>query len=166
MDVGTISLLVTVAFGVVTVILAAPPLLKMWNERGSKAHWTTPLWTVEPMKIGTVVTPVLTARWEVRGPNASIQGVEMAVQGPSGKWKKLAYPKGNLVVPKSSLQTYIDMTTETPFSTVVSSPADIGKPVRSTVELARKGRYKLRIYWYENDRPKRRHEKVFSHFVK
>ena len=148
------------------VILAAPPLLKMWNARGIKAHWTTPQWTVEAMKIGTVMTPVLTARWAVRGPNASIQDVEMAIQGPSGEWKKLAYPKGDLVVPKSGLQTYINMTNETPFNAVVSSPADIGKPVRSTVELAKKGPYKLRIYWYENDRPKRRHEKVFSHVVK
>lgn len=116
------------------------------------------------MKIGTTRVPILTARWGVHGVK-SVNGVECAVRGPSGKWQVCSWPKGTLDLPKDDLYTHINLVTERPFNATSSSPANIGKPVRSILDQAVKGSYELRVRWYESDKPKKVREKVFSRQV-
>ncbi|MCP8999859.1 hypothetical protein NFC73_08960 [Pseudarthrobacter sp. RMG13] len=161
MDPTTLGILLGLVGIAITVALGLPPLLR----RRSVTHWTPPTWNRGTEKIGTTRIPVVTVRWAVRGSNASIQGVECSVRGPSGKWRQLAAPKGKLDLPKENLYTYINLVDELPFNSVVASPVNIGKPVSDAVALAKKGRYQLRIRWYEDDKPRRR-EKVFSYVVR
>ena len=46
-----------------------------------------------------------------------------------------------------------------------SSPADIGKPVKDFTDKAVKGKYQLRIVWFEPEKPTRRRQKIFSYVV-
>lgn len=161
MDPTTFGILLAFAGIAITVALGLPPLLR----RRSVTHWTPPTWRRGTEKIGTTRIPVVTVRWAVRGSNASIQIVECSVQGPSGKWRQLAYPKGKLDLPNENLFTHINLVNEMPFNSVVTSPANIGKPVSDAVALAKIGRYQLRIRWHEDDK-RRRREKVFPYVVR
>jgi hypothetical protein len=161
MDLSLLGVILTIIFGLVAIILAVPPLLK----KRTATHWTQPDWSVQKMKIGNTLAPVLTARWEVRGNSTAVQGVVCDVRGPSGIWRPLSLPKGKVSVPSSGMYTHIHLTTEKPFNTQISSPANGGQPVQSIVEFAKKGRYTLRIRWHENENPKRQHTKSFSYVV-
>lgn len=116
------------------------------------------------MKIRTQRLPVLTVKWGVRGSNA-IQGLECAIRAPEGDWQVCAWPRGRLVPPKDDLYTYINLVNGSPFNSTITSPADIGKPVEDFTEKAVKGRYQLRIVWFEPERPRRRRKKLFSYTV-
>lgn len=161
MDSATLGIVLALAGIVITLALGLPPLLRRRNV----VHWDSPVWRRETKKIRTTRVPTVTVRWSVRGSNTAIQDVECAIQGPSGKWVSLAYPKGKLDVPKENLFTYINLLNERPFNSVISSPADMGKPVVNATASARLGRYRLRIRWYEGVK-KRRREKIFSYVVR
>lgn len=161
MDLATLGILLAVAGIVMTIVLGLPPLLR----RRSVTYWTSPSWTRQTQKIGTRRVPTLAIRWSVRGSKSNIQGVLCATQGPSGEWFTFSHPKGVVNLPKEDLFTYINLLSEKPFNSTITSPSDIGKPVTDAAGKISLGRYKLRICWYEGNK-KRQHEKIFSFIVK
>jgi len=143
-----------------TMALGIPAL----RRRRVAPHWTEPQWIVGAMKIRTHRVPVLTVRWGVRGQNA-IQGVECAVRSPRVDWRVCAWPKGRLEPPREDLYTYVNLLDGNPFNSIVTSPVDLGKPVEDFTGRAVKGKYQLRIRWFEPDKPARRRQRVFSYVI-
>lgn len=111
------------------------------------------------------LTPVLCARWDVRGSD-TIQGVECRVRSPNGGWKVCTWPRGRLAIPKDDLYTYINLTNGQPFNTTLSSPLDYGRATEDITDLAVKGKYKLRLTWHEEDHPKRKRQQTFSYTLR
>jgi hypothetical protein len=160
MDQGDLGIVLAIVGIAATIGLEIPAL----RRRRIALHWTNPVWTLGAMKIRTHRVPVLTVRWGVRGRNA-IQGVECAVRSPKSDWRVCALPKGRVEPPKEDLYTYVSLLDGSPFNSTISSPADLGKPVEDLTKSAVKGKYQLRIRWFEPERPARRRQKVFSYVV-
>ena len=95
----------------------------------------------------------------------AIQGVECAVRSPTGEWHVCTWPKGRVEPPKGDLYTYVNLLDGKPFNTTITSPADLGKPVKDLTEGAVKGKYQLRIRWFEPEKPTRRRQRIFSYVV-
>ena len=157
---GDWGIVIGVVSGVLTVVFGVP----VYRCRKMKPHWTQPTWTVAAQRHGTFRLPVLTIRWEVRGAG-ELQGVECAVQPPSGDWQVCSTPKGSISLPKSNMYTYVDLRNGRTFNTTIASPADIGKPVTDLTAEAVPGRCSLRIRWYEPHRPSRQRQTTFTHIV-
>lgn len=154
--VTVVSIIVTVV-GIIVGIMT-------WRRRRAALHWTTPLWNVGGTTVGTIVIPMLTPRWQVRG-SETIYGVECAVRWPGdAEWRVSSWPRGKVTMNKD-LYVHINMLNGQPFTATVSSPADHGKPITDRRAEAVKGEYGLRIRWYESATPKKQREKFFKQKV-
>lgn len=78
----------------------------------------------------------------------------------------MAWPKGQVQLPKDDLCTYVNLLDGQPFNSTIASTADIGRPVMDLTAKAVKGTYTLRIRWVEPERPRRVRQKLFSHHVR
>ena len=162
MDTTTLNTLVTIVGIGVTVVAIVLGVMGLRCRR-VKPHWTTPTWKVTRVTVRTTMVPVLRVDWGVRG-DTEIHDVLCTISGPQGHTRDLTLPKGTTQMGKDFF-TYVSLIDGAPINTLISSPADIGKPVTSMIDQAMKGRYTLRLRWSEKFRPSKLREKSFSHIV-
>lgn len=159
----TLPALVWVLLGLA---VAALPVIQSARHRAqdrARFEWNELRWQLTNRSLRGIITPCVRVEWTARG-TGEAQDVTYEVSAPGKAWRRFLTDK--TFKPSQTGYMYVSLIDGTTFNSTITAPTKLSRDLEDVSHLAKPGKYRVRIKWYEAHSPKKQRERIFSHDIR